>query len=63
VETANAFLNRQMKFRLQDCFIAVFWKLEIVDASHDARKVVVGGERRLMRFADDGERRIKSTEA
>jgi len=51
-----------MKLRLENCFIAVFWKLEIVDAGHDARKIVVGSERVLMRLAHHGKRWIETTE-
>lgn len=41
----------------------VLGQLEIVDARHDTRKVVVCGQWGFVRLADDGERRVEALEA
>lgn len=41
----------------------VLGQLEIVDAGHDARQVVVGGERRFVRLAHHSERGVQALEA
>lgn len=41
----------------------VLGQLEIVDAGHDTRQVVVGGERCFVRLAHHGERGVQALEA
>jgi uncharacterized protein YfaT (DUF1175 family) len=55
MESALALLDSNSEFLAQDVNGAVVWHLEVVDAGHDRREVVVGCVRRFAWFADDGE--------
>jgi len=66
LKEASSKLSRQMKrpltlldghsqFRSKHLQRAVIGQLEIVDAGHDARKVLVRGQRRFCRLANDRE--------
>ena len=42
---------------------AVLRQLEIVDAGHNAGKIIIGGQRCLVRFSDDCKGRVQTLEA
>jgi hypothetical protein len=53
MESALAFLNGDTKLVTQNLYGAVIGHLEVVDAGHDGRQVVVRCVWRLARLADD----------
>ena len=63
METSNTFPHRDSELLAHDRLRRVLGQLQVVDAGHHARQVVVGGQRRLVRLADDGEGRVQSAEA
>ena len=62
VEGLLAFLGGQQELFFRHLDVRVFGKLEVVDASHDRGKVVVGIVRVLDRLSDDGQRRVETLE-
>ena len=62
MEASRSFHHGYSQLLLHDLLGRVIGKLQVVDASHDAWKVVVGSQRRFMGLPDDGERWIKATE-
>lgn len=40
----------------------ILGQLQVVHARHDARQVIICGERRFVGFADDGQRRAQAAE-
>ena len=55
MESTLAFLDGNEQLGSHHLERAVVGHLEVIDASHDTRQVVVGAVRRLARLADDGE--------
>lgn len=62
VESALAFLNCNIQFLTQYLHATVIGHLEIINARHDAWKVVVRSIRRLARLADHSEHGSKTLE-
>jgi len=62
VETSRSLRHSYPQLLFHNFPTRVIWKLQVVDASHDAWKVVVGRQRRFVRFPDDGKRWVKTAE-
>ena len=62
METSRPFQHSYSQLLLHNLLARVIRKLQVVDASHNAWKVVVGRQRRFVRLPDDGERWIETTE-
>lgn len=63
VESTLALLDGNIQPFAKDIYAAVIWHFEIVDARHDAGKIVVRCVRRLAGFANHGEHGRESLEA
>lgn len=63
VEAAYTLLNRNPQLFPHHFLGAVLWQLEIVDAGHHTGKIIVGSQRRFMRFSDHCKRRVQTLEA
>lgn len=55
MEGALTFLNCNTELLAKNLHAAVIGHLEVVDASHDTREIVVRRQRRLARLANHGE--------
>jgi hypothetical protein len=55
MESSLAFVDGETEPLPHNIDATVIWKLEVVDASHDAGEVLVRCVRRLARFADNCE--------
>jgi hypothetical protein len=62
MEAADAFLHSRAQLRPHHLLRGVLGELEVVDAGHDTRKVVICCQRRLVRLPHDGEGWIEATE-
>lgn len=63
MEGALSFLDGSIHTSSHDVQIGIVGQFEVINACHDAWKVVIGNERWLARFADHGEHRSKTLEA
>lgn len=63
MEAPNTLLHCNSQFLAHDSFRTVIGQLEVVDASHDTREIIVGFEGSLVRLADNSKSGIESTEA
>lgn len=62
METSRSFQHSCSQLLLHNLLARVIRKLQVVDASHDTWKVVVGRQRRFVRLPDNGKRWIETTE-
>jgi hypothetical protein len=63
MERALPLTNRHAQLLAQHVYGAVVWHLEVVDARHDGREVVVGCVGWFARLAHDGEHGREALEA
>ena len=62
METSRSFRHSHSQLLFHNLFARVIWKLQVIDASHDAWKVVIRRQRRFVRLSNNGERWIETTE-
>ena len=62
METSRSFQHSYSELLLHNLLARVIGKLQIVDTSHDAWKVVVGRQRRFVGLSDDSKRWIETAE-
>lgn len=62
MEASHSFLHCDLQFLQHNIFRTVLWQLQVVDARHDARKVIVRLERRLVWLAYHRQWRGEPTE-
>lgn len=62
MEASRSFHHSYSQLLLHNLFARVIGKLQVVDTSHDAWKVVVGRQRGFVRLPHNGEWWIETTE-
>lgn len=63
METSDALLHGDVQLLPHDGLGRVFGELEVVDARHDTRQVVISGQGCLVRLAHNRQRWVQSSEA